>query len=230
MTLHEKTFSPGGGAGEGLWLSIECSELQVIEWPDHDRALGIEYADRRGEGFVMRNPEPGMRIVLQPRQDSPARIRVSTVQPAEEILSIARCRLRSIVYPEGLLEQPKQEVQGESLTKGTSVIVPTATETSLGDFTAWRSGILRTAGSLSVDPKQLRFRLYSTTGLTHPIADTGLFAHRPVTWEYSMRSGGDTFAVPTVHAGRRYRLTVEHSDPANISYDADVYIEPVALN
>lgn len=233
MILHEKTFSPGSG-GEGLWDTVECSELQVIEWPDRDRALLLEYNEKRGESIALRNPEPGMRIVFQPRDGAPPRIRINTVQPAEEILSQARCRLRSLVYPEMMVEQPKQEVQGQSLTKGTSVVVPSATETSLGYFTAWRSGILRTAGQLTADPNQLRFRLYSRWSVggasIHPVADTGNIPHRTLWWEYSMRGGGATFAVPTVHAGRLYELTAEHSAAGNISYDADVYIEPVALN
>lgn len=236
MVLIEKTFP----ATEGLWFEDEASQILIKSWPDRGRPLEIEYLNTRGfYSASIRNPEPGQRIRLATYSQgemfsSPSRIRVSTGQPEEEILAQAHCALWLLTDPEDLHEQPKQEVQGISLTKGTSVVVPTATETSLGTFTAWRTGILRVGGSVSTDPSSLNFRLYSVLGVQErKVGDSGAIPHRTTSFEFPLRdatSGAlSSYYPPVVHAGKLYKLTVEHPAGTNRAFDADVYIEPVNL-
>jgi hypothetical protein len=229
MQLLTKTFS---GDAEGVWGEYEASQIQILSWPDRDRMLTLEYISKGGrQTMQMRNPEPGMIITFPPSEGSPARVRLSTTQPTEELLSKARCILRVLVDPENLIEQPKQEVQGLSLTQGTSVVVPSVTDTPLGNFFAWRTGILRVVGTVSVDPTLLRFRLASVAGvMSFKMGDTGDIPHRKLFFEYSLKDDAGSYFVPVVHAGRQYVLSVEHTTAANISYDCDVYIEPVALS
>ena len=235
MELHEKTFSSGGGAGEGEFCEVEASQLLIKSWPDRGRPLIIRYINSRERAQAsIRAPEPGMRIRLVPSRGAAPRVRLLTAQPEEELLSIAHCAIWSLVDPEDLHEQPKQEVQGVSLTAGVSVVVPSAAETSLGVFTAWRSGVLRTAGTVSTDPNTLRFRLYAVCGAQErQVGDSLAIPHKKDHFEYSLRDTAtgalSSRFLPVVHAGRQYKLTVEHAVGVAVSYDADVYIEPVEL-
>lgn len=231
MIYLERAYSPGAVIPE-LWAEVEASRIQIVTWPNREVSLKIEFFDR-GEPIAIRNPEPGMNIYVGDENGIARRVKISTAQ-AYGMYTAANLRLLVTTTPLHMVEQPKQEAQGISLTQGVAVAVPAATETKLGEFAAWRTGLLRVAGTISADPASIQFRLYSkyTTGgvILHQVANTGAIAHRPTTYEYSLRSGADTFLVPCVHAGRYYHLTVEHGSLAAKDFTADVYIEPVALN
>jgi len=233
MIFLEKLYAPGSG-DEGLWAEIEASELLITSWPDRDRRLQIQFLQNRGrQSIVLRNPEPGLRLQLQEAGYAPPVVQLFTYAPEEKLLSQALCRISAASWPLRILEQPKQEVQGLSLTAGSSVVAASGSETELGIFTAWRSGILRIAGQVTADPSSLRFRLYSkwaeAGAQTHMVGDTGSIHSSERFFEYSARSVAASVFLPVVHAGRLYRLTVEQSSGASLAFDADVYIEPVNL-
>lgn len=231
MILLEKSYAPGAVTPEA-WDEVDCAELQIVAWPGRDILLLAERA-AGGRQISIINPEPGMRIRTTDPEGNAQRLRLSTRQSAAMFSSL-QCLVRIIEDPlEVMVEQPKQEAQGISLTRGTAVTVATATEGSLGEFRAWRTGVVRTVGTVSADPTSLNFylrSLYSSGGVVdHLVGNTGTIPHRLTTWEYSMRSGAATFLVPVVHAGRYYRLSVEHGDGGSLDFEADLYIEPVDL-
>jgi hypothetical protein len=229
MQLLTNEYSPGVVNPDRVWGQVEASEIQVLEWPDRKRALTLEYQQKRGEQrFTISNPEPGQRIIMaSPFAEAP-RVTIASEAPLSRLLASIRCSLRILVYPENLLEPNKLEVQGMSLTAGTAVVVPTVTETTLGDFIAWRTGVLRVVGTVSADPTTIRFRHHSLSGgaNVYKVGDSGDIPHRKLYYEYAVRDDAASFYPPVVHAGRTYRLTVEHSTAADLSYNCDIYIEP----
>lgn len=231
MIYLERGYAPGAVIPD-LWAEVDASRIQIITWPNRDISLTIEFYDR-GEPIGIRNPEPGMNLYVGDENGVARRVRISTSQ-AFGMYTSSALRLLVTTDPLHMVQQPKQEAQGISLTRGVAVAVPVATETKLGEFQAWRTGLVRVAGTISADPSTILFRLYSKYSvggvILHKVADTGAIPHRPTEYEYSLRSGAATFLVPCVHAGRYYHLTMEHGSGAAKDFTADVYIEPVALN
>lgn len=215
-----------------MWAEVDASLIMIEAWPNRNILLRVE--DSAGvEIFTLEHPEPGMTLYVEAEQDTPRRVRLFT-REASAMLSSCTCRVRVLASPRVLAPQIKQEAQGISLTAGVAVTCPTAVVTRLGEFTAWRSGLLRVAGDVSADPTALAFALYSiyaTGGLTsHLVASTGNITHGNLPFEFSLRSGAATFLVPAVVAGRMYDLRLRHGAAGDVDVECDVYIEPVQYN
>lgn len=231
MLILERGYSPGAVWPE-LWAEVDASVIIIEAWPN--REIGLRVEDSAGvEIFTLEHPEPGMALYVEADPETPRRVRLFT-REVMHLLSACNCRVRVLTTPRILAPQIKQEAQGMSLTRGTPVTCPTAAVTRLGEFTAWRSGLLRVAGDVSANPATLAFSLYSiyaTGGLTsHLVASTGNIPHGKLPFEFSLRSGAATFLVPAVIAGRMYALYLRHGAAGDVDVELDVYIEPVALN
>lgn len=229
MLIIEREYHPGAGLAE-LWCSVDALELQVETWPNRNILLRVEDVSGR-EIVELVNPEPGMRIRVS-SDETPRRVKLYTKE-ASGMFTMAASRIRVISEPV-MVGQPKQEAQGISLTLGVDVAVGVATKVALGQFRAWRTGLVRVVGIVSADPTSLNFGLssvYDSGGrIAHAVAQTGVIPHRATTFEYSLRDGTDGFLIPAVIAGRDYVLYVEHGSGAAKNFQTDLYIEPVALN